>query len=110
MGRAEIRRLQREQRKTKKTYTLTQGQIGEIKKQAADEAIHAAFILMCGLPLMALRDKFGFGKTRLERFSDALLDLYDSFDKGYITLEDLHKTIYEETGVKIKKKKKRGNE
>lgn len=102
--------MKREQQKAQKTYNLTSGQIGEIKKQAADEAIHAAFILMCGLPLMALRDKFGFGKTRLERFSDALLDLYDSFDKGYITLEDLHKTIYEETGVKITEVKKRGNE
>lgn len=110
MGRAEIRRLQREQQKAKKTYTLTQGQIGDIKKQAADEAIHAAFILMCGLPLMALRDKFGFGKVRLERFSDALLDLYDSFDKGYVTLEDLHKTIFEETGVKIMEVKRHGNE
>ena len=110
MGRAEIRRMQREQQKAQKTYNLTSGKISEIKKRAADEAIHAAFILMCGLPLMVLRDKFGFGKVRLERFSDALIDLYDSFDKGYVTLEDLHKAIYEETGVKITEVKRHGNE
>lgn len=109
MGRSERRRAEREQRKAQKTYNITQGQLGKIKKQATDEAIEIAFILMLGLPLMALRDKFSFGKIRLERFSDAVLDLYESFYDGYFTLDDIRKTIYEETGVKITEVKKHGN-
>jgi hypothetical protein len=34
---------------------------------------------------------------------DRMLEIYDSFNKDYVTLEDLHKTIFEETGVKITK-------
>ena len=110
MGRAERRRLQREQRKAQKTYNITQGHLNEIKKAATNEATEVAFILMLGLPLMALRDKFGFGKVRLERFSDAVLDLYESFYEEYFTLDDIRKTIYEETGVKITEVKRHGNE
>ena len=50
---------------------------------------------------MILHDKFGFGLVRCERFTDAVLELYDSFEKGYVSLEDIHKTLKEETGITI---------
>ena len=56
---------------------------------------------MLGLPVMVLHDKFGFGPVRCERFTDAVLELYDSFEKGYVSLEDIHKTLKEETGITI---------
>lgn len=101
MNRAEARRLNRENNKKQVTYTLTNADIARIKKEALDEASRRAFIVLMGLPLMTLRDKFGFGKIRLERFSDNLIEIYDAFDKGYITLEDLTKTLKEETGVEV---------
>lgn len=107
MNRAEMRRMKREQQKSHKTYNLNHAQISDIKKQATDDAVRTAFILMFGLPLMALRDKFGYGKMRLERFSDALFDLYDSFEKGYFTIDDINKTIYEETGMRIEEVRKK---
>ena len=90
-----------------KTYNLSVDQIHQIKQNAAAEAMEQAFVLMMGLPMMALRDKFDFGKVRLERFSDAVLDLWDSFNKDYITLQDCIDAVYEETGVKIKGKEMR---
>lgn len=60
-----------------------------------------AFVLMLGLPLMALRDEFDFGKVRLERFEDKVTKLYQSFCAGNITLGDVHKTLYEEVGLKV---------
>ena len=66
-------------------------------KAAADKA----FLLMLGLPVMVLHDKFGFGPVRCERFTDAVLELYDSFEKGYVSLEDIHLTLKEETGITI---------
>ena len=65
--------------------------------RAADKA----FLLMLGLPVMVLHDKFGFGPVRCERFTDAVLELYDSFEKGYVSLEDIHLTLKEETGITI---------
>ncbi len=53
---------------------------------------------------MVLHDKFGFGPVRCERFTDAVLDLYDSFEKGYVTLDDIHGTLKEECGITIERK------
>lgn len=83
------------------TYNLSIDQIEKIKKEAADDAMSKAFVLMLGLPLMALRDEFDFGKVRLERFEDKVTKLYQSFCAGNITLGDVHKTLYEEVGLKV---------
>lgn len=68
------------------------------------EAADKAFLLMLGLPVMVLHDKFGFGPVRCERFTDAVLDLYDSFEKGYVTLDDIHGALKEECGITIERK------
>jgi len=56
---------------------------------------------MLGLPLMVLHDKWGFGKVRGERFIEQVLDLYDSFEKGYLSLDDIHNCLWEEGGIKL---------
>ena len=95
-----------------KTYTLNDLQIKQIKDDAVKEAIDTAFILMLGLPVMIIHDKYPQlmkkvvdGKGREERFTDLLLDLYDSFDKGYLTLDDILTCIKEECGIDISRKK-----
>lgn len=103
MNRAERRRNKLEK---PKVYTLTDEQIKQIKQDAIDDATNKAFGAMLGLPLLALRDTFGFGKERLSRFMDDLINKYDSFERGYITLEDLINTAQEETGIKIEWRRK----
>lgn len=80
--------------------------VQRMKRDASREAADKAFLLMLGLPVMALHDKFGFGPIRCERFTDAVLELYDSFEKGYVTLDDIHQTLKEETGITIERKGK----
>lgn len=108
MTRAELRRKKRGDDKPTKIYNLTLEQIKSMKEETAKDAMQTAFVLMMGLPLITLRDKFDFGKIRLERFMDDLLRQYESFDQGYITIEDLWRTIEEETGVKFQKIKDKG--
>ena len=50
---------------------------------------------------MVLHDKWGFGKVRGERFIEQVLDLYDSFEKGYLSLDDIHNCLWEEGGIKL---------
>lgn len=76
--------------------------IANIKEKAALEAMDIAFVMMMSIPIMVLRDKYGFGKKRLDAFSDYVLDLYDSFNKGYITLDDLRETLKEEVNIEFK--------
>ena len=96
------------EKKKQKTYTLTQAQIDNLKKEATDEAVDRAFILMLGIPVMVVHDKFGRlmkKEGREERFSDYILDLYDSYEKGFITLEDLTKVLKDECGLEFKFRK-----
>lgn len=108
--RAEQRRLERAASKNP-TYTLNKLQIDKIKKDALNEATDRAFILMIGLPVWVLHNNYPQlmkkevdGKGREERFTDLLIDLYDSFQKGYLSLDDIFNTLKEEAGVDIRKK------
>ena len=91
-----------------KTYTLNDSQIKQIKADAVKEAIDTAFIYMLGLPVMIIHDKYPQlmkkvvdGKCREERFTDLLLDLYDSVNKGYVSFEDLTQCLKDECGIEI---------
>ena len=76
-------------------------QINAIKREAIDEATLMAMKLLIGLPIMANRDLFGHGKKRLEQLADKIFYLYESYEKGYITMQDIEETIKEETGMTI---------
>lgn len=105
MSRAERRRLERDSSKSQKTYTLTQAQLDQKLKAVEMQATKKAFVMMMGFPLLTLRDKFGFGKERLNRFMDKMMDLYEAYELDYVDLADLDRTIMEETGVTLLKKR-----
>ena len=76
MNRAERRRAEKQAKKDKvATYNLTQEQINQIKKEARDEAIDTAFTLM--------------------------LSLYDSWNKGVLTIEELREDLWNIGGIKL---------
>lgn len=85
--------------------------IQNIKKEATTNAADTAFFLMLAIPVMVIHDKYPQlmrrdveGKSRAERFANLCIDLYDSFDKGYVTLDDLADCLWEEAGIKLTKK------
>lgn len=104
MNRAERRRLGIKNKEP--VINLKAGDISKIKENAANQAIDTAFVMMMAIPLMVLRDKYNFGKKRLETFSDYVLDLYDSFDKGYITFDDLKGILKDEVGIEFESKER----
>lgn len=82
-----------------------------MKVDATNTAADTAFFLMLAIPVMVIHDKYPKimrkvvdGKSREERFADLCIDLYDSFNKGYVTLDDLAKCLWEEAGIKLEKK------
>ena len=105
MSRAERRQAERETAKKQKTYTLTQAQLDEKLKAVEMQATKKGFVMMMGFPLLTLRDKFGFGKERLNRFMDKMMDLHEAYELDYVDLDDLDRTIMEETGVTLIKKR-----
>lgn len=83
------------------TYNLTWEQIEDIKLKATSEAMDFAFKQMMLLPLMVLRDKYGYGAKRLEEFIDNVADMLDSYNRGYLDLGDIEQTLKEETGIEV---------
>lgn len=95
----------KEKKKTP-TYTVTYDEIQNYIRQGYEkgkqDSIQKATNFSLAVPLMVLRDEFGFGKKRLNQFFNNYLDLYDSIDKNYLDINDILKTLKKETGIEIK--------
>ena len=87
--------------KKEPTYTLRKSDIERIKKEQTSKAVDVAFTLLLGIPVMVLHDKNGFQPDQLEAFVSDILSLYDSYEKGYIELNDIRQTLKDETGVEL---------
>lgn len=87
-----------------KVNPITKAMIKQAKQAAVNDATNQVFKLLLSLPVYVLHNDWGFGKTRCERFAEQLLEAYDAYEKGYITLEDLAQVLYEETGMRVTNK------
>lgn len=89
-------------------YTLTQSQIQMMKKDATDKAIDTAFVLMLGLPAMVIEGHYPQlmkKEDRVQTFIDLVLEQYDCFNQGYVTLDEIHAYLQDNFGIKIEKGK-----
>lgn len=84
-----------------KSYTMTEDEIKKIKRQACDEAIQTALILMMGLPCLTLIDKFNFNREQLSRLMDGVMLWYESVQNGEVTLEEIVTVVEEESGYSV---------
>ena len=100
MNRAERRRNEKAMKKDPH-WNLRASDVQQIKANANKQAVDVALELMFCLPVMWLHDKKGWGEKRLTELVNGVLELYDSFERGYITLDDLRETLKTETGVEI---------
>lgn len=113
MNRSQRRKLQKQGVAVTKepVINIKSSDVTAMKVDATNKAVDLAFFLMLAIPVMVIHDKYPKimkrvedGKPREERFADLCLDLYDSFQKGYVSIEDLQKCLWEEAGVKIERK------
>ena len=56
------------------------------------------FIAMFAL---VLHDDFDFGKKRLGRVMERVYELSDAIEQGYLTLDDILRTLKEEHGIEL---------
>lgn len=98
----------RKKEKTEKFYTVSDQKIEEIKQNAKKEAIDEAFVLMLGLSVMTISDHIhdlyktkGFEKCREERFTDYVLKLWEEYQAGIFTLQEVLGCLKDECGLTI---------
>lgn len=116
MGRAEIRRAMKNEKKAKTvTYNLTKtqldtivrekigGELEDIRQQAMDEAVNTAMILLLTLPLEVLMDHYwkkSYAK-RIPEFTMHVLDYYKRWQNGELDIEKLKEDLWEYGGVRL---------
>lgn len=101
MNRQQRRNQRRQLEKGDRLYTLKTENIQRMKTEATAKASEQAFLLMFGLPVMVLRDKWGFGKTRLLRFVEQVMELQRDVLDDRLSIEDVHRALEDELGIQI---------
>ena len=121
MNRAEIRRLEREKIKEKtRTYNLTKAQLDalvrervlselndiktKIKKEATEDAVNTAMVLMLTLPLKVLIDTYWTSKGQLEQipeFTDKVIEYYEKWQNGELDIDKLREDLWNYAGVRL---------
>lgn len=72
----------------------------EIEKMRRD-AIHTTMQIMRVMPMLALRDEFGFGKVRMERYIEKLDSIVEAYNEDRISIRDVAKVLEDEIGVEV---------
>lgn len=71
----------------------------EKKKEETKRTLHAINAVKM-VSLLVLRNE-GWGKTRLQKFSNRFNTLLEDVSNGHLSLEDILETIKEETGITV---------
>lgn len=87
------------------TYNFTLEQIENMKrktvKETVDRVSREAFERMMVLSLLVLRDEWGFGSKRMERFIDQLSALVEDVSEGRLSMDDIADALEEELGIEF---------
>lgn len=116
MGRAEIRRAMKKEKKAKTaTYNLTKAQldamvreqIGEelerVKQEAMDSAVNTAMVLLLTLPLEVLMDHYwkkSYAK-RIPEFTAHVLEYYEMWQNDELDMEKMKEDLWEYGHVRL---------
>lgn len=112
MNRAERRRQEKQTKTAKtKTYNFTKDQLDkiiqdkmkEVKREATEEAVNTAMVLLLTLPLEVLMDHY-WPKTyakRLPGFVDYVLRYYEMWQDGELDMDELREDLWKYGGIRL---------
>lgn len=119
MGRAELRRAAKAEKKAKTaTYNLTRAQLdalvqekigndlAEMKRQATSDAVNTAMVLLLTLPLEVLMDYYwpkSYAK-RIPKFTEHVLEYYQKWQDGELDMDKLKDDLWEYGGVRLEER------
>ena len=91
---------------------LTERELNALEKQittaveiaterAVDHAVEEAYKRHWALTMRVLRDRFAWGKDRIRKLWDGVLDYHKDMDEGLITPEEMLDILEREDGIRI---------
>lgn len=99
--------MNRKQRRTIAKKKLTDKDIKKMEKSIAKDSIDFTIMNYLACVALCLHDKLGFGHDRACRFMQDVDNLFDSINKGYLSLDDVLKTVEEEIGITFERMKQK---
>lgn len=106
MNRAERRKRQKMGLPVVKepVYTMKQSDIAKIKRESTDTAVDTVMVMLLAIPIKVMHDKYGWRmKKRLPELAEAIIDEYQRFSDGEMSLEEYQEMVYEWCGLKFQK-------
>ena len=99
--------MNRQQRRAIVKKKLTDKDIKAMEEKATKDAIDFAVTSYLACVALCLHDKLGFGHNRAIRFMKHVDNLFDSINQGYLSLDDVLKTVKEEIGITFERTKQK---
>lgn len=88
----------------KPVYQIKPKDYMAMKKKAVIEGVDNALVLLLSIPVKVLSEKYGWTETQeLPGFAEHMINEYESFSNGDITLEDYQEIVYQKCGVKFER-------
>jgi hypothetical protein len=114
-SRAARRREERDTKKKQVTYQLTQAQIDMMfkdkydraialaKKEATDDAVNTAMVLLLTLPLEVLMDHYWTKsyRKRIPEFTSYVLQYYQDWQNGELSMEKMQDDLWNLAGIRL---------
>ena len=82
-------------------YTFNTEQLKELEMRLKGNIIFEAYEVVMYASMLILRDTYGFGAGRLERYCKKSLEMLKDIEAGRLDFDDCKDTIHKETGVEV---------
>lgn len=76
---------------------ITSDYVNGIKSFVIKETVDAIYSSIA----LTLHDKYSWNQEAIEKFIMRIEDMFNSIDKGYLKLEDVKETVYQEIKLSI---------
>ena len=93
--------MNRKQRRQAEKKGVTAQDLKKLQDLTTQEAINHTTSAILASVALVVHDKLGFGQVRTMRLLKDIEDQFDSVLKGYITVDDLKKTVSDELGIEM---------
>ena len=84
-----------------KIKTYTQADVDKIKIKEYSKGIDEAIIAMAQIYTLMLLDKWGWSCNNVMELAEEVNEEYSMIRNGYLSLDDVGKTLWEEYGIKF---------
>ncbi len=84
-----------------KIKTYTQAEVNKIKVEEYGKGIDEAIIAMAQIYTLMLLDKWGWSCNNAMKLAEEVNEEYSMIRNGYLSLDDVGKTLWEDYGIKF---------